>query len=362
MKRGLPVAKTKVGVVGTGWRAGFFINIMRTLGDSFETAGVVYHSPQGKARAASWGASLFDFPGALLEGELDFVLLCADKGSMEGLLKFYASKNMPVLFETFAAENVEQLRRLYGELGGARIQCAEQYPLQPLNAARIALAHSGLLGNIYQVQTSIPNGYHAAAVQRKILGTGRRLPESVRAFRYRHKMTAGPGRQGDPLEEKLVEAGQTLFQFDWGGMQGLNDVEDNQHRSFFRTQHWVIRGERGEVRDEDVYYLKELTTPCAFHLERVSGGAGPNLEGLYLRGVRGGDRGWYYQNPFMPARLFDDEIASAAVLMDMAAYVRSGTSFYPLEESLMDQYLALLIEKAVEEEKPIGVKAEAWTE
>ena len=356
------MAKTKVGVVGTGWRAGFFVKIMQTLSDSFEISSVVYRSSQGRERAASWAVPLTDSHDALLDKGPDFVLLCSDKENMEGLMKFYTGKNMPLLVETFRAENIEQLRRIHGEFGGAKIQSAEQYHLQPLNAAKIALAHSGLLGNVYQVQTSIPNGYHATAVIRKIMSTGRRCPDSIRAFSYKHKMVGGPGRQGDPVEKKLVEANQVLFQFDWGDRQALNDVEDNQHRSLFRSQHWLIRGDHGEVRAEDVCYIKDLLTPCTFTLERVTGGAGPNLEGLYLRGVRGGDHGWYYKNPFMPARLFDDEIASASTLANMASFVKGGESLYGLEESIMDQYMAMLIETAQREEKPIKVKAEAWTE
>jgi predicted dehydrogenase len=353
--------KSRIGIIGTGWRAGFFAKIAGHLPEFFEVTGLVYRSEAGKDRAAAWGFPLLGSHEALADRGPDFVVLCADRENMENLLRWYSDRDIPVLAETFVVDNVETLRRFYGELEGRRIQFAEQYPFQPLNAARIALAESGLLGKVYQIQTSIPNGYHAVSVQRRLLGTGRKRPV-VRANRYNHRMVNGPGRGGDPAEEKLVSVNQTLFQLDWGDVQALNDLEDNQHRSLVRTQHWLIRGERGELRGEDVLYLKDIVTPCHFTLERVMAGAGPNLEGLYLRGVRGGDRGWYYRNPFMPARLMDDEIAAATSLLKMAGYAREGKPFYPLVEEIMDIYLALMIEEAIREGKTLEIPARPWTE
>jgi predicted dehydrogenase len=353
--------KSRIGIVGTGWRAGFFAKIAGHLPELFEAGGIVCRSQAGKERAAGWGFPLLSSHEALADLGPDFVVLCADRENMESLLRWYAGRDIPVLAETFAADSVETLRRLYGELAGKRIQVAEQYPFQPLNAARIALAESGLLGKIYQMQTSIPNGYHAVSVQRRLLGTGRKRPV-IRANRYGHQMLNGPGRGGDPAEEKLAGVKQTLFQLDWGDVQALNDLEDNQHRSLVRTQHWLIRGERGELRGEDVLYLKDIVTPCHFTLERVMAGAGPNLEGLYLRGVRGGERGWYYRNPFMPARLMDDEIAAATSLVKMAAYAGGGESFYPLVEEIMDVYLTLMIEEAIREGKALETPVQPWTD
>lgn len=352
---------TRIGIVGTGWRAQFFVRILQALSGRFEIVGLVYRSEAGRERAAAWGIPLLASHEVLADLAPDFILLCVNRDGVGDLMRWYAARGIPLLVETFAARDVEQLRALHGDLGGAPIQFTEQYIRQPLNAARIACAHSGLLGDVYQVQTSIPNGYHAVAVQRALLGTGRRLP-AIRANRYAHRMLVGPGRNGDPTEETLVNAEQTLFQLDWGACQALGDVEDNQHRSFFRTQHFVVRASRGEIRDQDVLYMQDVVTPCHFTLERVVAGAGPNLEGLYLRGVRGGAEGWYYQNPFLPARLSDDELAAADCLARMAAYTRGGPPPYPLAEELMDMYLALAIQEAINTGTVVEPPPQPWTE
>jgi predicted dehydrogenase len=331
------------------------------LPERFTIVGGVTRSERSRQTMLSRGVPALHSPQALLDLQPDYVILSVDRDSMLEQMRFYAGRGVPLLIETFPAKSVDELREMDGELNGAKIQAAEQYPFQPLNAARIAVADSGILGNLYQMQTSLPNGYHAVAVQRRLLRTGRTCPV-VRANTYTHRITAGPTRAGDPAADALVDARQTLYQLDYGNRQALNDLEENMHRSFIRTQHWVLRGDRGELRGEDVVYLKDYLTPCRFTLDRVMAGVGPNLEGFYLRGVRGGDHGWYYQNPYQPARLYDDEIAVATCMDRMGAYVETGEAFYPLREEIMDLYLALMIEQAAREDRAIEVKPQPWTE
>ena len=46
----------------------------------------------------------------------------------------------------------------------------------------------------------------------------------------------------------------------------------------------------------------------------------------YHEGITLGDE-WVYRNPFVPARLTDDEIAVATCLERMVAYVEGGPAF-----------------------------------
>ena len=353
--------KLRIGLVGAGWRSHFFIRIAQMLPERFTLVGAVYRSGQSKEQLQAWGVTPLSSQEALIGLRPDYVILSVNRNSMADLMRLYTRHDIPLLIETFPAKSVDELLDIWHDLADARIQAAEQYQFQPLNAARIAVADSGILGPVYQMQSSLPNGYHAVSVQRRLLRVGRACP-TVRANQYTHRMTGGPGRAGDPTEDQLVDVSQMLYQLDYGDRQALNDLESNQHRSLIRTQHWVIRGQRGELRGEDVQYLKDIVTPCHFKLERVMAGSGPNLEGLYLRGVRGGEHGWLYQNPFMPARMFDDEIAVAACMEKMGRYVETGEPFYPLREEMMDLYLTLMIEQAAREGTVIKVQPQPWTE
>lgn len=110
----------------------------------------------------------------------------------------------------------------------------------------------------------------------------------------------------------------------------------------------LIRGERGEIVNDTVYYLKDFHTPIALDLRRDTTGANGNLEGFYLRGIQAGGE-WLYTNPFAPAPLSDDEIAIATCLVRMDEYVRTSREFYPLAEACQDHYLNLLCQQAVRE-------------
>ena len=90
-------------------------------------------------------------------------------------------------------------------------------------------------------------------------------------------------------------------------------------------------------------------------------GAGTNLEGEFLRGVRG-QEGWVYLNPFMPARMFDDEIAVATCMVKMAEYVQGGEAFYSLAEAMQDRYLALLTVQSAKEGRVLQAEKQIWME
>lgn len=70
---------------------------------------------------------------------------------------------------------------------------------------------------------------------------------------------------------------------------------------------------------------------------------------------------WVYQNPFVPARLSDDEIAVATCLQKMASFVKGGPSFYSLSEACQDHYLGMLIEEAIKTGETVFAVRQPWT-
>ena len=52
--------KTRIGIVGTGWRACFFLRAAKMLPELFEVVGIAYHSESSREKAAQWGYPLFD--------------------------------------------------------------------------------------------------------------------------------------------------------------------------------------------------------------------------------------------------------------------------------------------------------------
>jgi hypothetical protein len=126
-------------------------------------------------------------------------------------------KGVAVLSETPPAPDLPSLIELNKLTAlGAKIQVAEQYPLHPLHAARIAIANSGKLGEISQAQISVCHGYHGISLIRKLLGI-RYENAAVTASIVSAPLIDGPNREGGPLEEKLIESKQVIAHLDFGG-------------------------------------------------------------------------------------------------------------------------------------------------
>jgi hypothetical protein len=121
----------------------------------------------------------------------------------------------------------------------------------------------------------------------------------------------------------------------------------------------LVRGERGEINNLDASYLTDFRTPANVRFERHDAGQNGNLEGYYHKGYSAGGI-LCYQNPIVPARLSDDEIAIATCLERMAHYVETGESFYSLSEASQDHYLSMMIAEAAETGKELKSSNQIW--
>jgi predicted dehydrogenase len=275
------------------------------------------------------------------------------------MVRALADQGVPALAETPPAPDLEGLVALH-ELTerGAKVQVAEQYQFQPLHAARLALARSGVLGTVTQAQVSAAHGYHGTSLIRGLLDV-RFEPCMIRARQFVSPLVAGPGRNGPPAEHKVVESRQVIAQLDFGDRLGVYDFTGDQYFSWVRSPRVLVRGERGEINNHRVSYLQDYLTPVYFDLKRVDAGQAGNLEGYYHAGILAGGE-WVYRNPYAPGRLTDDEIAVATCLDKMAAYAAGGPGFYGLPEASQDHYLGLLIDRAVQTGEAVATEAQPW--
>jgi hypothetical protein len=194
---------------------------------------------------------------------------------------------------------------------------------------------------------------------RKFLGIGYE-DATIRARYFVSPAVQGASRDGPPREEKTVEGTQLLGEFDFGDRLGLFDFTDIQYWSNVRSHRVVIRGERGEVADNEVRVLHDFRTPATDQLQRRDRGQGGDLDGHWLEAVLlGGDV--VYRNPFRRARLMDDEIAIATALEKMAAHARGdGPGPYSFAEAAQDQYLALAMADAATTGEAITTTRQPW--
>lgn len=353
--------KCVYGIIGSGWRAEFYMRIAQALPQLFEVCGVVSRSEEKRTVIQkNFGCQVYGTPEELLHSARpDFVVVSVNGAVACEVTAPLVKKGIPVLAETPPAKDLEGLKQLNRLAGtGGRIQVAEQYHLQPMYQAALSMIHSGKLGECRYVHVSFSHGYHAVSMIRKALGIGFENAV-IQAHRFTFPRVEGFSRMGLP-EEEILKANDHVFAFlDFGGKVGFYDFEANQHRSWARSQRVMARGERGEINNDSIKYLKDYKTPVELNLKRMQAGEGTNLEGYHLKGILAGED-WIYVNPFLPAGLSDEEIAVATCLMKMREYVNGGSEFYSLAEASQDQYLAMMMQQAVETGGRIVTETQEW--
>lgn len=348
------------GIVGGAWRAEFFFRIAQALPDRFRILGCVGRTEATRSRIGrAWGIATFDSISDLVRLKPDFVVTSVPWAESAPIILELASHHIGVLAETPPAQDLEALTKLWKELpGNARVQVAEQYQFQPGHAARLALARSGLLGEISETQISVAHGYHGISLIRKFLNIGFERA-SIRALKFKAPIVAGSTRAGPPQEERKILTTQTLASLEFEGKLAVFDFVEDQYFSWIRSHRVLVRGDRGEINNLDVRYLIDFATPMEMQLKRMDAGQTGNLEGYHHKGYVGGGA-WWYQNSFVPARLSDDEIAIATCLESMAHYLETGDSFYGLAEASQDHYLSILIEEAAKSGNPVESSNQIW--
>lgn len=348
-------------LIGAGWRAEFFLRIARALPERFQvSAALLRDAGKHAAFESCWGVPAFTTLERVLTSSPDFVVVSAPRAVAADWLEQLAARDVPALCETPPAADLEGLTRLHRLTEhGARIQVAEQYAFQPMHAARLGLAHSGRLGTISQAHISVAHDYHGINLIRRFLNAGFE-DCTITAQAFRSSVIRGPDRDGPPQIEEFEAEQHVMARFDFKDRLGVYDFAYwSPYFSWIRSQRVLVQGTHGEIHDETVRYLEDFRSPIQFDLHRVDTGQGGNLEGHHHVGVLAGSA-WAYRNPFVPARLSDDEIAVASCLEGMAEYVGGGPGFYGLPQASQDHYLGLIMQRALETGLPVKTSQQVW--
>lgn len=339
----------KIGIIGGGWRADFFLRVARELPGEFEIAGVARTSREkAKETEKKWGVPGCVGMDELLERRPEYVVLSVPRTEALGLLTTLLQREMPVLCETPPAASAEELVRLWEMARSSQtpLLVAEQYFLQPYHSANLRLIGEGALGEVVSMRNSMMHGYHGINIMRRVLGVGMagcRISGRVDEFPITHTC----GRDGRDTSGKVVTARRELFLFDFdGGKTGVWDFSSEQYFSAIRARHLSVEGVRGEIFDTTVRILDCENKLCVIDYRRVEAGPYSNLEGFSLQALElGGRRLW--ENPFPGARLSDDELAVASLMRSLRRHLQNGEALcYPLSEGLQDAYLSFCLDEA----------------
>lgn len=309
-------------IVGSGWRSLFYVRIAKALPDKFELLAMLCRTQE----KADKMAKEYDIPTSISEEEVlnmkpDFIVSAVNKASMNEVARHYASLGFAVLSETPAALDEATLLDTWEDVKkGYKLQVAEQYFNYPIYANLIKTVESGIIGEPVSVHLSAMHDYHGTSIIRRLLNvgcedvkiTGKSFDMQVTDTKTRYE-TLTDGKVVLKEEKHLVmeyESGKVAFY----------DFMSDQYRSGIRKQHILVRGTRGEICDDTVYYLNDENLACEKKLT--------------------------YENPYEKCGLTEDETAIATLMLGMKDYANGGAEVYPMQYALEDAYLSILMTDA----------------
>ena len=358
--------KTRIGFIGSGWRAHGYMRVIRELSAWMEVAGVLVHSAQSREKMDS------EYPGKIytnleefLQQDYTFVMVMVPGREALHYNAALMERGIPVLSETPPGFGVQELNECWKlkQKFNARIQVTEQCHLRPYYQAVLHLVRSGMLGKIVSVDMGILHDYHAMSIIRNCMGLSFENCE-IEAQEFYVPVHYHCGREGlhaenaGNLKQDHLKRASMVFET---GQLAFYDFSDEQYFNYFRTKHLTVRGTLGEIADEKVACLGPDGLPVTGTIRRDALGEWENLEGCGLRSLTLNGAP-IYQNPYIhrDVRLNDDEIAMACMMEGMAAYVRGGEEIYPLKEALQDTYLHLMLDEAVKAGRKIRTETQSW--
>ena len=146
------MGKVKYAVIGSGWRAEFYIRIAKAVPEKFDlTAVLIRDEEKGRKFSEKFGVKVVNTVDTLMKDAPEFVVLAIKRGCVTDYLLELFEKGIPVLTETPPGESQEDLQKLWSayEKYQPKIQVAEQYFLQLLYAFwHKAIADMKLIGNV----------------------------------------------------------------------------------------------------------------------------------------------------------------------------------------------------------------------
>ena len=357
------MGKIKYALIGSGWRAEFYIRIAKMVPEQFElTAVLVRDAAKGAAFAEEFQVKVVNSLEALMETAPEFVVLSIKRGFVTGYLLDLFRRGIPVLAETPPGEDMESLQSLWSayEKYQPKIQVAEQYFVQPLYAAWYQALQDGMIGRVQNISISSLHGYHGVSMIRRMLGTGFQNC-TMYGKRYYYEVTETYGREGMCFdgEKFMCPRDRVTMEFEDGKVAYFDFSDPAQYHSFIRTRQLTIQGVRGEIDDLTIRYLTEDNIPVTQNLNRIDLGVYGNQEWSHYALMLG--EKFLYRTPFANVRLNDDEIAVATLLLRMAEYVSGGEEVYSLRDALQDMYLCLKMEEAIAAEyAPVKTESQSW--
>ena len=344
-------------IVGSGYRAEFFGRIAARYPGLFRAMFLCRSEEKVALMQARTGLPATVALHEALAFRPDFAVAAVDRGHVAAVTEEWVERGFPVVAETAVGSTEQELHRLWAlqREKGAKIVCCEQYHRYPVIAEGIRRIEAGMIGETHTAYLSLAHDYHGISLIRHLLGTYDE-PYVLHAEQTASPALATDSRYGAIMDGHTDREERSVAHIRFAsGRTAVYDFSPVQYRSFIRSRHLTVRGERGEWSDRIIYYADKENMPQRhFLMPEIP----PQYRGLDTQALRDLRKTW---QPELFLDTVQDEFAAASMLLDMGAYLAGGPSPYPLSEALDDAWFWLQLTRAMERPwEPVEVGEMEW--
>ena len=356
-------------IVGSGWRALYYVRIAQALPQLFSLEMMYCRTAEkSKMIAEKWGVPVTVTEEDCVRAAPDFVVNAVSKNALADVSLHWLARGFTVLQETPAAMDIPTLEKLWQcRQEGHKLVIAEQYTRYPTNAALLNILRSGLIGERDHLHLSAAHEYHAASLMRAFLDIPADMPFIVsgQAFQSPVVRTQTRYERFTDGQEHLTTRNIAVFRWE-NKKTALYDFDSEQYHSPIRNDLIRVLGRRGEVCNGSISYLDRRNVPVRTQLQIDSRivkteernpnfSVYPEITGVSLNGNS------VYEPPFGQAGLSEDETAIALMMKQTGDYARGECgSPYPLEDALTDAYTAILLRQALSGQTRVESQTQIW--
>ena len=261
----------KFALIGSGYRAHYYMDLCLRHKKDIEITSVLVRSAEKKEKLEKEYPFFFTTNEEdILSSRPDFIVVAVKKGEGVKTARRFTQKGFCVLTETPVSIEKEELEKIEKESSfSGRLLVAEQYPFYPTYRKIIDIVNSGLLGKVNFVHLSICHDYHAMRMIRSLLNERPDAEYTIQTIEVKDSLTRTRDRYNTYLDGAMEEKPRTLSLITFeDGKTALYDFSSSQYHSSIRHNILHITGSRGEIINENLWYLdgnnslkKEIISP-----------------------------------------------------------------------------------------------------
>lgn len=325
----------KFALIGYGYRAKFYLRIAKALPKDFEVVGVFVIDNQTKQEVMEKeGVFATKEKNDIVNLKPDFIVNASPKDLTHDISLDWIRLGLNVLQETPLAISYEQLEETWKNPWiKNNYQIAEQYILYPEIESLIAIVKSHIIGEVHDITISMMHDYHAYSVIRALFSNENLKDFKLTGKKYEEYVTRTRSRYETFTDGVLISTKRSHVIFEWKDKRAVYDFSSEQYRSPIRHQTIHIKGSRGEIFNNMVYFLNEKNEPTSLPIEIIE-----NLGDIQQ--ISFNNQILYQKQINLSTQ---DEIAIARLLYKMKDFVSSKKEIYPLRYALEDAYVSLLM-------------------